>query len=216
MVQTQSSINSYTNGYFNPPISLTTPSIDYRVQGMDINLVLGKDISRTDENNYLGLGLMIGISLPWIDSKKDDNNDDSTSDNTMNNMTKSKTEIYTYKIGPSITYRKSLNNLFSFYTSATYAYQNGTIKNDYLNSDLSVNGLFQEYDLGFRFQPVSFDKKVGWFTFSPRLYATIGYRYTSWDLKDINIDITGINTNFTKSDFLMKSKITYFGLGYSF
>ena len=156
------------------------------------------------------------MSLPWIESSKDDDNDDSTSDNIMDVMKDSKTEIYTYKIGPSITYRKSFNNLFSFYASGTVAYQNGTMKNDYVNSELVVNGLFQEYDLGFRFQPVSFEKELGWFTFSPRLYATLGYRYTSWELKDIDIDVTGANTTITKSNFSMKSKITYFGLGYSF
>ncbi|MCI0500835.1 MAG: hypothetical protein L0Y61_03720, partial [Epsilonproteobacteria bacterium] len=76
--------------------------------------------------------------------------------------------------------------------------------------------IFQEYDVGIRFQPVSFDKKIGWFTLSPRLYATLGHRYTDWKLKDINIDVTGLVVNFAKTDFAMNSNISYFGLGYSF
>jgi len=216
MIQAQSSINSYTDGFFQDPTVLTTPSIDYRLQGLDLNLVVGKDFYHTNENNYIGGGIMLGISIPWIDSEKNNDNDDSTSDIIMNNMQNSKTEILTYKIGPSITGRMSLNDFFTLYGSGTYAYQTGTFKNDYTNSDLTVNGIFQEYDFGIRFQPVSLDHKFGWITISPRLYVTVGYRYTSWDLNDVNIDVTGANTTFTETDFNMNSSITYFGLGYSF
>jgi len=216
MLQTQTTLDTYSNGFFNPPTSLVSPSIDYSVQGIDLNIVLGKDLYRKNENDYLGIGLMLGISLPYVNSQKDDDNDDSSSDNTMDTMLDSKTEISTYKIGPSITYRSNFNKYLSFYASGTYAYHNGTLKNDYINTKIKVNGIFQEYDLGFRFQAVSFNKDLGWFTLSPRLYATLGYRYTSWTLKDINLDITGADVTFDQMDFEMKSKITYFGVGYSF
>ena len=90
------------------------------------------------------------------------------------------------------------------------------MKNSYANSDLDVDGTFQEYDIGIKFQPLKYDKKIGWFTFSPRLYATLGYRYSQWILDDVAIDITGIGANFDKTDFKMKSSIGYFGIGYSF
>ena len=131
-------------------------------------------------------------------------------------MKNSKTKIFTYKIGPSLAARTSLNKFFTLYGSGTFAYQTGTFKSDYANADLTVNGTFQEYDIGIRFQPVSSDHDFGFITISPRLYATIGYRYTSWDLNDINIDITGTNTQFKQNNFNMNSTITYFGLGYSF
>ena len=216
MTQAQKSINSYPNGFLKNPTPITTPSIDYRLQGLDLNVVLGKDLSHYDENNYFGLGVLLGVSLPWIDSKKSSSNNDTLSDATMNLMKYSKTKIFTYKIGPSLSMRKSLNKYFTLYGSGTYAYQTGTFKNDYTSSNLTVNGTFQEYDVGIRFQPVSSDFKFGWITVSPRLYATLGYRYTSWDLDDINIDITGINTKFKQIDFSMNSSIVYFGLGYSF
>lgn len=217
MVQAQSEINSaLNNSFFNSVSPITIPSIDYRLQGLDVNLVLGKDIYHQDENNYIGLGAMVGVSLPWIDSKKNTNNKLSIANDSMNMMKKTKTKIYTYKIGPSITGRKSLNNYFSVYGSGTYAYQTGTFKNDIIDTDLNVNGKFQEYDVGLRFQPVSTTYKTEWFTLSPKLYATIGYRYTNWDLDDVNIDITGMKTKFTAIDFNMNSSITYFGLGYSF
>jgi len=214
--QAQSTINSYANGYLQAPTQITQPSIDYRMQGLDINVAVGKDIYHTSKRDYVGLGLMLGISMPWIDSKKNNNNNDSTSNAAMNAMKDSKTKIFTYKIGPSITARKSIGQNFSIYASGTVAYQNGTFKNDVVNSDLSVNGIFQEYDMGFRFQPTSTDYKIAGITISPRVYATLGYRYTSWDLNDINIDITGQNTKITSTDFNMNSSIIYCGLGYSF
>ena len=217
MVSTQDTINTTSSQYFpSAPTSMVTPTIDYRLQGLDINLGIGKDINHKDENNYLGVALVTGLSIPWIDSKKDSNNDDTTSDSNMTIMKSSKTKIYTYKLGLSTTGRVSLNNYFTLYGSGTYAYQTGTIKNDYAKADLTVNGIFQEYDVGIRFQPVSYDKKIGWITFSPRLYATLGYRYTNWELKDINVDVTGLGVNFAKTDFTMNSSVTYFGIGYSF
>jgi hypothetical protein len=216
MVAAQNTINTTASQYFTPPATMTTPSIDYRLQGLDVNLGLGKDLFHKNENEYLGVAFMTGVSIPWIDSKKDSSNIDSSSSNDMDVMKDSKTKIYTYKAGLGVTGRVALNDYFSLYGAGTYAYQNGTFKNDYAKADLKVNGIFQEYDVGIRFQPVSFDKKIGWFTLSPRLYATLGHRYTDWKLKDINIDVTGLVVNFAKTDFAMNSNISYFGLGYSF
>jgi hypothetical protein len=217
MVAAQNTINTTASRYFpNPPATMTTPSIDYRLQGLDLNLGLGKDLFHKNENEYLGIAFMTGLSTPWIDSKKDSNNNNNLSHDSMDMMKDSKTKIYTYKAGLGLTGRVALNDYFSLYGAGTYAYQNGTFKNDYAKANLKVNGIFQEYDFGIRFQPVSYDKKIGWFTLSPRLYATLGHRYTDWKLKDINIDVTGLGVNFAKTDFAMNSSISYFGLGYSF
>ena len=216
MVEAQQTVNQYADKLSQNPVGITVPSVDYRLQGLDINLVLGEDLYHEDENNYFGLGLMLGLSTPWIGSKKDSDNDDALSDTAMNAMKKSKTEISTYKVGPSIVAMKTLNDLFSLYASGTYAYQTGTLKNDYANADLSVNGIFKEYDVGIKFQPVSQDYDLGWMTLSPRLYATLGYRYTSWDLDDVSMNVMGVGGKFDQMDFGMNSKVTYFGLGYSF
>jgi len=217
MIAAQNTINTSASQYFpNPPTTMVIPSIDYRLQGLDLNLGLGKDLFHKNENEYIGVAFMTGLSIPWIDSKKDSSNNDSTSDNSMDVMQDSKTKIYTFKAGLALTGRILLNDYFSLYGAGTYAYQNATFKNDYAKADLKVNGIFQEYDAGIRFQPVSYDKKIGWFTVSPRLYATLGYRYTDWKLKDITIDLTGLGIDFTERDFNMNSSISYFGLGYSF
>jgi len=159
---------------------------------------------------------MVGLSTPWIDSSKSSSNNDSTSNSLMNAMQKSKTKILTYKIGPSIAFRKSIGQYFSLYGDATYAYQKGTIKNSYIQSKFAVNGIFQAYDAGIRFDFLSYNKKISFITFSPRLYATLGYKYTSWKLNGLNLDVSGANFNFTKSDFKMNTSTGYFGIGYSF
>lgn len=194
----------------------TIPTLDYRLQGLDVNLVLGKDLYHKNENTFFGIGLMVGVSLPWIDSEKSDDNDDSSSDDAMDLMKKSKTKMLTYKIGPSISASASLNKHFMVYGSATYAYQTGTLKNDYAHADLTVNGIFQEYDVGIKVQPFSQDYKVSFLTLSPRLYGTLGYRYTDWTLNDVNIDVTGTNQKFTQTDFSSDNSVIYFGIGYDF
>lgn len=198
--------------------SVPLPTMDYRVQGFDGNFILGYDPVHFDENNYAGLGLAVGISLPWIESQKDnsDNTYQDLPDQLGDVFKKSKTKMYTYKIGPNITLRKSLGDYFSVYGSGTYAYQKGTMKNDYTLTDLAVNGIYQEYDVGIRFKSVAFDKKIGWFTLSPRLYATFGYKYTRWDLDDIALGISSTDIKFNQTDFKMSSKSTYFGIGYLF
>ena len=218
LTQKQSSINN-SIGIFNSATGQTLlPSIDYRPQGLDVNLVVGGDILHKDENNFVGMGLMVGVSLPWIDSKKSssNNNNSNATKNAIGIMKDTKTTMLTYKIGPNIVASKSLGDYFSLYASATYAYQTGKLKNDYLESDLDVNGIFQEYDAGVKFQPLSYDYKIGWITISPRLYATLGYRYTSWKLNDVKLNVAGIRANFAKTEFKMDSSIGYFGIGYSF
>ena len=212
MIQAQNTTN---NTITSLSTVTTLPTIDYRLQGLDLNFVLGKDLIHKNENNYLSAGLLLGLSIPWIDSKEDDDSGSSNNTNTTA-IEDSKTTIYTYKIGPNIAFRQSLNKYFSIYGYGSYAFQNATIKNDYLDSDISVNGTYQEYDIGIRFQPLAKDYYFDWITISPRLYATLGYRYTSLDLDDVSINIVGSNYQFTQTDFNMNSKITYFGLGYSF
>jgi hypothetical protein len=214
MVQGQTTLNSAIASVNNALI--TIPSLDYRLQGLDVNCVLGKDIYHKDENNFFGIGLMVGISLPWIDSSKSDDNDDSTSDDTMNLMKKSETKIRTFKVGPTISASKSFNKYFMIYGTATYAYQIGTLKNSYADADLNVHGSFQEYDLGVKIEPFAQNYKLGFLTVSPRLYGTVGYRYTKWTLNDIAIDVTGTEQTFQQTDFTSDNSIFYFGIGYNF
>ena len=64
MVAAQNTINTTASQYFTPPATMTTPSIDYRLQGLDVNLGLGKDLFHKNENEYLGVAFMTGVSIP--------------------------------------------------------------------------------------------------------------------------------------------------------
>lgn len=168
-------MNSVSSNFSN---TIITPTIDYTLKGLDANFGFGKDLYHKSENEYFAIALTGCIFIPWIDSKKDSSNNDLLSDTAMNAIKKSRTKIYTYKAGIGFSGKVPLNRHFSIYGIGRYDYLNSLIKNDYAKADLDADGIFQEYDVGFRFQPVAFDKKIGWFTLSPRLYAALGYRYS--------------------------------------
>jgi hypothetical protein len=189
---------------------------DTKLKGLDINMVLGKDLYHKDENNFIAIGLMIGLSVPLFDTADNNSSSNDNNSSSNNNSLDAKTKLLTYKIGPSISVNWNQNKYIMFYGSATYAYQMANIKNDYLSIDSTVNGTFQKYDFGIKIQPFARNYQTKYLTISPRLYATFGYRYTRWDLDSIDVNIASINQSFNKVDFSSKASVAYFGIGYDF
>jgi hypothetical protein len=193
------------------------PAMEHRVKGLDANIRLGYDVIKKDEDNFLGLGLIVGLSMPWIDSSQDDSEIE-----TEDYFEDSTTDIMTYKIGPSINFQKTLvSNKLSFYGIASIAYQTGYIESDSLDSKLNVDGTFQEYNVGLYYTPFTETYKWGWLSLSPRVYGTLGYKYSKWDVDEIAIDISGAKLSSDILDplgskFSMDSSVGYFGIGYSF
>jgi len=183
-------------------------SFDYKLKGLDLNAVIGRDLYHKDENNFIGVGILIGISTPIIEGL-DNNDSDSSNDN-------SKTEILSYKIGPSIYVSWNQNKYLMFYGSATYAFQTLRVKNSYLQLDTQVNGIFEEYDFGLKVQPFAEDYQTKYMTFSPRFYGTLGFRYTKWDLNDMSINFAGNGQSSDQVSFTTTASIAYFGIGYDF
>jgi hypothetical protein len=75
--------------------------------------------------------------------------------------------------------------------------------------------------LGLYFTPFTSTFKWGFLTLSPRIYATLGYRYSKWSVDKMVIDTSGANLDSEtlapyEHDFDMISSVGYFGLGYSF
>jgi len=231
-----SSVLKQTQHTYNDMASMMSiPEMEHRLKGLDANIRIGYDVIHEDQDNFLGLGVLVGVSIPWLDSSKSDddsNDDDSGSSDSIfagagdmvdtDDMFKdSKTEIMTYKIGPTINFQRAFNKNLSIYGIGSYAYQTGYVKNDYADSDFTVNGTFQEYNLGLYFTPFTETYKWGWLSLSPRLYATVGYKYSKWDVDEMVIDISG---NKMSSDLLsplamefgMESSVGYVGVGYSF
>ncbi len=207
--------------------SLSIPAMDYRLQGLDANIKVGYDIWHQDKDNFLGIGAIVGISLPWIDSSKSDNSNsssdsDSSSSNILGTFPDTKNSIRTYKLGATINFQKALiEKKLSLYALGSYAYQTGDIDNDYIDSSYSVDGTFQEYNIGLYFTPFTKEFKWGFLTLSPRIYATIGYKYSKWSVDKMTINMSGqeINSDILSplsTEFDMDSSIGYFGLGYSF
>ncbi len=204
------------------------PTMDYRVKGLDANIKVGYDVLHKNQDNFLGLGLLVGISIPWIDSSDSSNSsnnnknftleNESSSSNLLGLLQKSKTSMMTYKIGPTINLQKSLNKKVSIYGIGSIAYQTGYIKNDYMDSKFSVNGMFEELNAGLYFTPFTETYKWGWLTLSPRIYATLGYKYSKWDVDDVTIDVykNSVKMNPLVMKFGMDSSVGYFGVGYSF
>ena len=206
------------------------PSMEHRVKGLDANIRVGYDVLHEDQDNFLGLGLLVGLSIPWIDSSTDDDAAPSFTfirENSDNLLTaadyfkKSKTSLMTYKIGPSVNFKKSFNRYVSIYGIGSLAYQTGEIENDYINSKFSVDGTFQEYNIGLYFTPFTEEYNLGWLRLSPRLYGTLGYKYSKWDVDEMLINISGAELS---SDILnplgmkfgMDSSVTYVGIGFTF
>ncbi len=185
------------------------PSTGYEFQGLDANIALGYDIVHKGKNDYIALGILAGISMPWIEGT------DNTSGNPL--FTNTKTSITIYKVGPTISLSKSVGDYLSIYGSATYAYQTGEFENDmFVNSSIKADGTFQEYVIGVKLQSNLEEYEFGWFTISPKLYLTAGYKFTKWEFEEMNMQMMGITMNSSSPDFYMDASTIYFGLGYGF
>ena len=222
ITQANSIFNSFMPQAGASQTDLYLPTMEYRLQGLDASISLGYDLVKKDENNYLGVGGYLGISLPWISATK--GNDPlpvSLPANTKSNIYKyykdSKTKIKTYKLGVALYSRTKIAPSLSAYANAIYAYQTGSISNDYAQSNFTVNGHFTSLDFGLRFQPYekNFDLKL--FTLSPRVFAALGFRFNQWTYDDASINISGMpGIKFPKTTMKINTNTTYIGVGYSF
>jgi len=230
MTQLQHSYNSFATrannmfGFGGANSIASVPSMDYKLEGLDANIRLGYDVLHKDDDNFLGVGAIVGVSLPWIDSSKNSNlsSNFDASKSLFGAFKDTKTTVQTYKLGATVNFQKTLiDKKLSLYGIGSYAMQTGKIKNDYLDSDYSVDGTFQEYNLGLYFTPFTEKYKWGFLTLSPRIYATIGYKYSKWTVDKMTINMSGheINSDILSPlamEFSMDSSIGYFGVGYSF
>jgi len=150
LTQAQHDYNNFVNngnnmmGMNNDAIA-SVPSMDYMLEGLDANVRLGYDVLHKDEDNYLGVGVLVGISLPWIESSKNSSssNDNGSNDNASNTLLgafiDTKTSIQTYKVGVTVNFQKTLiDNKLSLYGVGSYAMQTGKIENDYLISAVTI------------------------------------------------------------------------------
>ncbi len=189
---------------------------DYKIRGFDMDIGVGYDVYKdpANENNYIGIAVNTGASMPTMETE------DMIGDArlTYNLLKDTKTKIKTYKLGAAINANYEIIDSVSLYAFASYGYQTGDIKNDYLLSSVDIDGTYKVVDFGIKYTPLKTKKDFGWITLSPKLYVTLGYTYKKWDVDDMRVNLFKFfSANMFgpfKTDF--ESKYTYLGIGYSF
>ena len=204
-----SNVNGYTGN------ALTIPSLNYKVRGLDADIGLGWNIIDISEHDYFSIGPDIGISLPWIEATGTSSSSSSNSSASL--LSNTGTKISTYKAGVQMRVAKSLTSYLSLYASSIYAYQIGKLTNSNVNLDINVHGIFNENEIGLRYQPLEYSYKLtSWLSISPQLYFTAGARYTQWVINNVSVNLFNQNIPLAPTDLKMNASAGYIGVGYSF
>ncbi|BCD60394.1 MULTISPECIES: hypothetical protein [unclassified Nitratiruptor] len=192
-----------------PPFpTINMPSISHDIEGFDATVGIGKDLYHKTEHDYVGVGIDLGISIPYSNSKQKSNG--------SFDLKNFKIDITTYKIGPHITFSKSFNSYLSFFGTANYCFQTFRFKSSVLRSSIDVNGQSYSLDVGIRLDLLHKDYETKLLTIKPRLYGVIGYRYQKWDVDDITVKLLTFSEPLQFEDMNFRSSYLYGGIGYSF
>ncbi len=181
-------------------------NLSNKIRGLDINIILGRDLlNKNIYDTYIGIGVITGITLPYIKTSSDSSN---------NYLKKSKTKITTYKIGGFINIAYLINPFLQLYGDLAYSYQTAKIKNNELNINFKSSGNNFFYDLGIKFQ-LKTVKNFGWIKLMPKLFLTFGWRCNYWNVNSVNINSQSLFIdNYAKLSFTISQ--IYMGLGYDF
>ena len=177
--------------------------VSFEMRGIDMSLGLGYELLQK-EDSYLSLGLATGFSTPYVETE-----------NLIKNaqlfnkiLDKTKTEIMTYKLMPSILAYYRFNSIVSTHLSLSYGYQYGSLENNYIKSDASFSGTVLHSDIALHVSPFK----------ATNIYLDIGYRYNDWNVESMNVTvIDSFSYDFSQNLNLgFASKFFYFGGGYKF
>ena len=182
----------------------TLINLSNKIRGLDINFVFGRDLLNSSlQDTYLGIGVLAGLTIPYIKSSSSDSN----------YLKESKTKIITYKIGGIIKGGYLLNPILQVYGDMAYSYQTGRIKNDELGINSKSSGDNFIFDVGAKLQ-LKTTKQIGFIKLTPALFLTFGYRYDYWKVNSIKINSQNLMSKNTNLNFTISQ--VYFGLGYDF
>ena len=191
---------------FSPSDIAPFPS-SFEVSGIDLDIGIGYDIAR-DENGYFGIGLVTGISTPFMEM----HNYLESYDFIKTSLEDTSTDVETYKYGVAIQAGINFSENFSAYGTGTYAGQKGTLENELIDSKFDVTGTYSSFDVGLKFYP------MGRVEYGSNFYINAGYAYKHWEIDDMEIDLAGLFTvnlaSVIQTD--MTSSYAYVGLGFSF
>lgn len=184
--------------------SMGTPvPVSFEMRGIDMSLGLGYKLFKK-ENGYLSLGVSTGFSTPYIETE----NLIKDAKLFKEILDKTKTEIMTYKLMPSILAYYRFNSIFSTHLSLYYGYQFGSLTNDYIRGDASFSGTVLHSDISLHVTPFDISN----------IYLDMGYRYNNWDVNSMDVSVLdSFSYNFSQNfNIGFSSKFLYFGAGYRF
>ncbi|GEM_PF-977319 len=178
----------------------------YKISGVDFDIGVGYDLL-TSPKGYLGAGLMTGISMPFMRME----NPLEAMEFIDDLLTKTHTDIKTYKAGVTLQAGYQATPELTLYTTLLYAYQTGSIKNSIIKSSMDVDGSYRAIDIGMTFAPKH--------TYIPKkLYFNAGYSKKQWTMDSVEVEIIGVNlpgiSSFLSNAF--ESDYLYLGVGYHF
>lgn len=209
---------SYYTSKLQSPVGKYLPQTNIAIKGIDADIGVGWNIVDISDDEYISIGLDVGVSVPNIDTSQASNSTYSSPDNNASSpFSIGNIKLTTYKIGPQIRFSKILMPMFAIYGSAVYAKEYATISAQKLHTKVNASGTFHEEELGIRFHPIDYKYKVtSWFTIHPNLYFSAGIRYSQWQLKNVNLNISNYGVNVLNHDLTLSSYVTFVGMGYSF
>ncbi len=190
------------------PFGFTAPAMSYEPKGLDLDIGVGRDFIKKDERNFFGAGIDIGLSIPTIETSQKSNGSF-----TLGNFD---IDVTTYKVGPHITFSKSVGTMLSLYGSGEYTFNHFRFKASRLQSSIDVDGRSYRLDIGLRLDLLHKNYKVGFLHLSPRLYGVAGYRYQKWSVDSFTAKIVNFALAQRFEDFTFRTNYGYFGIGYSF
>ena len=189
------------------PASITPFPSSFEVSGVDFDIGIGYDIIQ-DERGYLGVGVMTGISTPFMEM----HNYIDTIDFIDTILEETSTDVKTYKFGISLQGAYSITPNLSMYGTTIYATQTGEMSNDLIDGDFDVSGTYSSFDIGLKYYPSEVMPDQANF------YIKGGYAYKHWDIDDIEMSIGGVILPDMMSLITteMTSDFIYVGVGFSF
>jgi len=191
---------------FAPDSIVPFPS-SFEVSGVDFDIGIGYDIIQ-DERGYLGVGVMTGISTPFMEM----HNYIDAIDFIDTILEETSTDVKTYKFGISLQGAYSITPNLSMYGTTIYATQTGEMSNDLIDGDFDVSGTYSSFDIGLKYYPSEVMPDQANF------YIKGGYAYKHWDIDDIEMSIGGVILPDMMSLITteMTSDFVYVGVGFSF
>ncbi|MEA1952927.1 MAG: hypothetical protein U9O24_00855 [Campylobacterota bacterium] len=179
----------------------------FKLKGLDLDLGIGYDVIK-NHKGYLGVGLMTGISTPFMEM----NNYVDSLDAINTLLENTSTEVATYKFGLTAQAEYYINPVLSVYGTAIYATQTGEMSNELFNSSFDISGTYSSLNLGAKYSLKEILKNKNNF------YINAGYSYKNWDIDDLKINFYGVDMPdiMTIISTEMSSNYFYLGAGYDF